>query len=381
MNDRFERVLLSLAPRFLLPPPPRSLRYGLAVGLTIVIALIKLATPAAGEEGPGLLLTIPVAISAVLAGLGPALLATAAGTAVIVFFLPPSLTFAIGPDVTPIRLGAFLLEGLVISVLGSALRAMLIRTLQSLRRLEELEKERGALIATVTHEFRNPLAALSSHLQLATRYFSRDDLRDRLPRSLDVASAQVSRLLRLTEDLLVVATSPSVSMRVDAEVVSLTLAAEAAVARALAAAPSRRIDCLAPPAPVTVFADRARLDQILDNLLGNSIRYTPADAGIELNVASDANRRVGLIRVRDRGPGVSPAERERIFERFARGSAAHGTVGSGIGLYISRELARRMGGRLVLEQTSQDGSVFAVELPLAPTETLVPESLEEQAVD
>jgi signal transduction histidine kinase len=72
-----------------------------------------------------------------------------------------------------------------------------------------------------------------------------------------------------------------------------------------------------------------------------------------------------IVRVRDEGPGVEPQERERIFDRFVRGRAAAAIAGSGIGLYVSRELATRMGGRLVLEETSPLGSVFALELPLA----------------
>src|SRR5206468_3063376 len=73
----------------------------------------------------------------------------------------------------------------------------------------------------------------------------------------------------------------------------------------------------------------------------------------------------GIVRVRDQGPGIPAADRERIFERFTRGSAGGSVPGSGIGLFLSNELAARMGGRLFLEETSSAGSVFAIELPLA----------------
>jgi signal transduction histidine kinase len=362
--------LFELALRLLWPSPPWPQRYGLALGLTALVAVVKFAVPESSEQSPGLLLTIPVAVSAVVAGLGPALVATAGATVVIVFFLPPALVFAMGDDVSWLSLGSFLFEGLVIALLGAGLRAALMRSLESLHRLEELQRERSALVATVTHEFRNPLAALSSHLQLATRFVARDDLRHRLPRAIEVASDQVARLLRLTEDLLVVATTGDGPFRVETQLIDLASAAGAAAARALAADPAHQVWLVPSTAPVRVMADRARLDQILDNLLKNAARYSPADSRVEISVASDWVRRLGMVRIRDQGPGVDPSERERIFERFARGSAAQGVDGSGIGLYVSRELARRMGGRLVLEESGVTGSVFAVELPLAPAEAV-----------
>jgi signal transduction histidine kinase len=370
---------LGLALRAIWPSPPFALRYSLPLILTVLVALVKVAFPESVEQGPGVLLTIPVAVSAVLAGLGPALVATAGATAVVAFFLPPAFVFAITPDVSLFSLFAFLTEGLIISALGSGLRAALIRSLASVERLEELQRERTALIATVSHEFRNPLAALSSHLQLALRYVGRDDMAFRLPRSLEVASAQVSRLLRLTEDLLVVATSGSGPFRVETDVINLPMAVDAAVARVHEADPSRLVTAIPPSAPVAVVADRARLDQILDNLLKNAVRYSPVASPIELSVTADGAQRIGVVRVRDRGQGVSPAERERIFERFARGTAARGVDGSGIGLYVSRELARRMGGRLLLEESSSIGSVFAVELPLAPADVVPLEVVETEA--
>src|SRR3990170_3461207 len=362
--------LVAFAVRFLWPTRPWPVRYGLAVAMTLLVAVLKVALPETGEQGPGLLLTIPVAVSAVLAGIGPALLAAAGTTIVVVFFLPPALVFAITDEVSWFGLAAFLFEGLVIALLGAGLRAALLRSLENLHRLEQLQRERSALIATVTHEFRNPLAALSSHLQLAMRFVAREDQRYRLPRSIEVASDQVARLLRLTEDLLVVATTGDGPFRVETEVIDLASTADTAAARALAADPSHEIWAVPSDVSVSVMGDRARLDQILDNLLKNAARYSPPHSRIEIGVASDGSRRLGMLRIRDQGRGVDPSERERIFERFARGSSARGVDGSGIGLYVSRELARRMGGRLVLEESSIAGSVFAVELPLAPTDVI-----------
>jgi signal transduction histidine kinase len=72
--------------------------------------------------------------------------------------------------------------------------------------------------------------------------------------------------------------------------------------------------------------------------------------------------------VRDHGAGIDPADRERIFERFVRGAAVASQPGMGIGLYVSRAIAMRMGGRLFVEESSSEGTVFALEIPLAPAE-------------
>ena len=122
----------------------------------------------------------------------------------------------------------------------------------------------------------------------------------------------------------------------------------------------------APDESLRVRADPARLDQILDNLLKNAVAYSPPRTPIEISTSAEAEH--ALIRVRDHGAGIDPEEHERIFDRFARGAAVASQPGMGIGLYVSRAIAMRMGGRLVIEETSSQGTVFAVEIPLATIE-------------
>jgi signal transduction histidine kinase len=340
-------------------------RYGLAVLLTLAIAGLKLAVPAFGAPGPDLFLTIPVAASAVLAGFGPALVATIGTTLIAAYFTPPA-GFAFALNANGLDVIGFFFEGLVVAGLGAAVRAAFRRTADSLVRREQLERERSALIATVNHELRNPLASLSGHLQLATRYVAREDMRDRVQPSIDEAKRQVTRLLRLADDLQVISTSLA-DFRVEPEAFDLVESARAAARRVEALAPTRRISVTAASAPILVQADPARLDQIFDNLLKNAVAYSPHDAPIEIAaVAEDGH---AVIRVRDHGAGIDPEERERIFERFVRGAAVASQPGMGIGLYVSRAIATRMGGRLVLEESSGDGTVFAVEIPLAPAES------------
>src|SRR5439155_23484 len=161
---------------------------------------VKLAIPAFGSPGPDLFLTIPVAASAVLAGFGPALIAIIGTTLIAAYFTPPA-GFAISLNTNGLDVIGFFFEGVVVAILGAAVRAAFTRTAETLRRREQLEQERTALIATVNHELRNPLASLSGHLQLASRYAAREDMRERVPASIDEARRQVSRLVRLADDL------------------------------------------------------------------------------------------------------------------------------------------------------------------------------------
>jgi signal transduction histidine kinase len=368
--------LLDLSLRLLRPDWPRPVRYGLAVLFTVAIAGLKLAIPAFGAPGPDLFLTIPVAASAFLAGFGPALLATIGTTLIAAYFTPPA-GFEISLNANGLDVIGFFFEGLVVAVLGAAARAALGRTQESLRHRDQVEQERGALIAMVNHELRNPLASLSGHLQLASRYAARDDMRDRVQPSIDEARKQVARLVRLADDLQVISTKAA-DFRVEPEAFDLVESARAAARRVEALDPGREVTVNAPTAPLMVQADPARLDQILDNLLKNAVSYSPRGAPIEISTGAEADHAV--IRVRDHGAGIDPDERDRIFERFVRGAAAATqAAGMGIGLYVSRRIATWMGGRLFIEESSSEGTVFAVEIPLAPAEAALAEDLAEVA--
>ena len=364
--------LLDLSLRLFRPDWPRPVRYGLAVLFTLAIAGLKLAIPAFGAPGPDLFLTIPVAASAVLAGFGPALLATIGTTLVAAYFTPPA-GFAISLNTNGLDVIGFFFEGLVVAILGAVARAAFGRTAESLRRREQLEQERSVLIATVNHEIRNPLASLSGYLQLASRYSRREDMRERVSPAIDEAERQVGRLVRLADDLQVIS-SPSAVFRMELEPFDLALAAHAAARRVEALDPTREVTVSAPSVPLMAWADPARLDQILDNLLKNAVAYSPRVTPIEISASAEADH--ALIRVRDHGAGIDPADRERIFERFARGATAASQPGMGIGLYVSRAIAMRMGGRLFIEESSSQGTVFAVEIPLAVAEADLAPDLE-----
>jgi signal transduction histidine kinase len=119
-----------------------------------------------------------------------------------------------------------------------------------------------------------------------------------------------------------------------------------------------------------IRADHEKTTWVLLNLLVNAVRYSPEQGHIQLSAAPTADRRAVRVQVQDHGPGIAPADQQRIFERFAQGPVApeagpHDDHGTGLGLSISREFIASQGGELGVESTAGQGSTFYFTLPVA----------------
>jgi two-component system, OmpR family, sensor kinase len=213
-------------------------------------------------------------------------------------------------------------------------------------------------VADAAHELRTPLAGVQAVAEAAMAPELGVEERERLHLLLLRESRRAGRLV---DDLLALA-------RIDAgielrrEPVALRELAVAEAERARMLAPDRVID--AGGADVGVVGDPARLGQVLANLLDNACRYTPSGGRVSVHVASGAAAEVWVT---DTGPGVPPAERERIFDRLARldeARAAH-DGGAGLGLAIARGIARAHGGDLrCVDPPDGTGAAFLLTLPL-----------------
>ena len=126
-------------------------------------------------------------------------------------------------------------------------------------------------------------------------------------------------------------------------------------------APRFRLD--APSEGIRVRADPKRSAQILDNLLNNALKFSPAGAPVDVAVTLVGSE--AQVRVEDYGIGVAAEDRERMFAAYYRTPRARGIPGSGLGLHISRRLAEQQGGHLWLDDSTDVGSVFALSLPVA----------------
>jgi PAS domain S-box-containing protein len=233
------------------------------------------------------------------------------------------------------------------------------------QRLEELKAD---FIATVSHELRTPIAAVHGAAQTLERQdvdFT-DDLRSRL---LSVISDQSERLAHLVGNILLTSQVDADRLVLASEQVDVSDVASRVIEAARTHAPDEvSLELISPESLPPVATDRDKLRQVLANLVGNAIKYSPGAGRVEVRLEP---RRTRLrVAVRDEGVGIPQPEQKRIFEKFYRlPSMTRAVSGTGLGLYICRELVRRMGGAIWVESTEGVGSTFFVELPLASAAT------------
>jgi PAS domain S-box-containing protein len=237
------------------------------------------------------------------------------------------------------------------------------RDLTEERRLEELKAD---FIATVSHELRTPIAAVHG----AVKTLEREDIvTDDLRRDLfSIISDQSERLVDLVDDILLTSQVESGRLVLASEQVDVSDLARGVIEAARTHAPEElSLELVAPPTVAAVATDRDKLRQVLANLVGNAIKYSLGTGVIEVQLEPRPTHL--RIAVRDEGIGIPQAEQQRIFEKFYRlyPNTTRGVGGTGLGLYICRELIRRMGGSIWVESIGGTGSTFFVELPLAST--------------
>jgi signal transduction histidine kinase len=214
------------------------------------------------------------------------------------------------------------------------------------------------LFATVVHELRAPLTVMRGQAQLARRYIGQDPTRER--GAIDSALAQMDRMARLITELLNQSRLSSNALSLNVVAFDLVDAVAAAITRH-EYGPTTRFSFPRPQATL-VRGDPKRIAQILDNLLDNAVKYSPDDAPIEISLTVQGVE--AHLRVADHGVGVPAPERSMLFTPFFRTSRTTDVPGTGLGLHISQQLAKRHGGRLWLEASSDAGSVFMLALPL-----------------
>jgi PAS domain S-box-containing protein len=219
-----------------------------------------------------------------------------------------------------------------------------------------LDEQKSDLLATISHELRTPMAAVYG---AAKTLLSREDTLERERRRdlLEMIAAQALRLSQITDEILLATQLDRGTLTIDARPVDVI-----ELVRSTVDAMSIEVDVTV-EGPGRAIGSPDRIQQVLVNLLDNALKYgrPPIDARVEL--AGDMTR----ILVSDGGPGIPFAEQRLVFERFYRSGPAltRSPGGTGLGLYISRELVQRMGGRLILRSRPGAGSTFVVELPRA----------------
>jgi signal transduction histidine kinase len=251
----------------------------------------------------------------------------------------------------------------LISVLGLVLTRRAVARERAARRL------RDDFIANVTHEVRTPLTSVLLHSELL---LDPEQPAGRRASHARVVQAQGQRLAALVDGLLDFAAPGRGARHLEPGPVDLARAAEEAAApyRVLAEREGRELHVDVPAGEVVALADATALARILANLVANAWKHgvPPRGGGrgyVRVRVPAHGPPAVD---VSDDGPGVPAAEREAVFERFARSPASKATAGAGIGLSLSRDLARAMDGDLALDDDGE-ATVFRLTLPTVPEMT------------
>jgi PAS domain S-box-containing protein len=235
------------------------------------------------------------------------------------------------------------------------------RDISERRQVERLKDE---FVSTVSHELRTPLTSIAGSLGLVAGGAA-GPLPERAARLISIAQSNSQRLVRLINDVLDLEKLESGELPFRFGPLDLREVAQRAVEGVRGYADQLGVELqLADGPPAPVRGDPDRLAQVITNLLSNAAKYSPKGEAVRVRVEREgANARLSVA---DHGAGVPEAFRDRIFTRFAQADAsdARGKSGTGLGLYIAREIAERHGGRLWFESPEAGGALFHLELPM-----------------
>jgi signal transduction histidine kinase len=281
-------------------------------------------------------------------------------------------------------------EAVALAVGSAALSAVvllrlagLIRSLDGLRRAEraaragaesaqrqlalqneqllEADRVKDEFVALISHDLRTPLTSIMGYLELT---LDDDNLTDEQRGYLNIVDRNAGRLLHLVNDLLFVARLEAGQLDLQRGDLDLAAVVRQSVAEAEPRAAAGNIDLIFEASDVpAVQADRGRMFQLMDNLVSNALKFTPA--GGEVRVSLAPVNGVVRLEISDTGIGIAPAEQERLFERFFRASTAseRQIPGTGLGLYIARAIVEAHGGSIAVRSQPGEGTSFCVDLP------------------
>jgi len=252
-----------------------------------------------------------------------------------------------------------------LSIAGVAFTDGTVYAFRDVTNEHRLEAMRTEFVATVSHELRTPLASLhGAAMTLRQRHERLDaDTQDEL---LDVIAEQSKRLARLVEEILLTSQLDAGSLRIASEPFDPEQLIRTVVEEARHRISDGTTLEMSASAPLPdVVGDSARTHQVLANLIDNAIKYSPGGGRVEVTAEQDGES----IRfsVRDEGLGIPRGEQDRIFDKFYRldPDNRRGVGGTGLGLYICRELVRSMNGRVWVDSAPPRGATFVFELPIA----------------
>ena len=265
-----------------------------------------------------------------------------------------------GGELTPVRIGG---EERWLAISLSRFEGGRVVTLRDATAEHTLERARADFVTTASHELRTPLTAIYGSVRTL---ISRADALDESQRArlLRMIEQESEHLAQIVDQLLVTAQIDRGRLRMEERDCDIAELCASVIEAAEARKPeSIQLKLVAPKSSPPLKCDPPKLKQVLVNLVENAIKYSPEGGRIEVRIADTPDRL--RIDVQDEGLGIPPSEQARIFEKFYRLDAemTRGVGGSGLGLYISREIVEQMGGLLSVRSRRGAGSTFTVTLP------------------
>ena len=246
-----------------------------------------------------------------------------------------------------------------VGLLVSAKRRQQLEAKRLAARERELRMERDVILAAISHDVRNPLAVIVGSARLAQAGREAKGDAARLFRRIDAAASQATHLIDVLADL----------RSIDGNEIQLHLrrgdlrqAVETAVDQMDVLTRGHTLRFSAPAHPVMADFDQHRIERVLQNLIGNAIKYSPDGGDIDIDMRVDGS--AAVITVRDRGIGIPEAEQQRVFERGYRTHEAGRIPGTGLGLFISAEIVKRHHGTIACSTPPGAGTRVDVRLPL-----------------
>ena len=267
-------------------------------------------------------------------------------------------------DVTrPIR-RALVLVMLVAAIAGTVSVISLLRRLRAAReeqrRLQAISEAQEEFTSIVSHELRTPVAGLLGFLQTTLDHWE-EMASDERRRAIERAQQNALRLQQLTSEVLDATAIETTGTRLQPAHADLRAVVGEAIEVARDANPGRTIEIQAPAVEVPVNIDSSRIRQVINNLIDNALKSSPQDAPVDITIG--VNGGSASVTVRDFGSGIAVEDRERMFEKYIRGRVG-ATRGTGLGLYIAREIIDASGGRIWIDEPDGPGASIVFSLPL-----------------
>lgn len=233
------------------------------------------------------------------------------------------------------------------------------------------DKAREEFVSQVTHELRTPLTNIRAYTEtLASGMFDDPKI---VTECYNVITKETRRLARLIDDMLNVSQMEVGAIQLSVDEVDLRALLTDAVRDVRGLAEEKQIDLrLTLPSKLEpIRADKDKLNVVLNNLLGNALKYTPSGGNVVIGAQITGDK--AMVTVKDNGIGITAKDQQRVFEKFARGDdpLVREQTGTGVGLYTAREIVRRHGGDIEVFSAKGEGSTFVVRLPHEPSRAAV----------